>query len=65
MIPWLDIHTPFPDVSRALTDEAPGLLAAGADQSPARLLDAYRHGIFPWFPKASPYSGGAPIRAWC
>ena len=58
MIPWLDIHTPFPDVSRALTDEAPGLLAAGADLSPARLLDAYRHGIFPWF------SEGQPILWW-
>jgi leucyl/phenylalanyl-tRNA--protein transferase len=58
MIPWLDIHTPFPDVSRALTDEAPGLLAAGADLSPARLLDAYRRGIFPWF------SEGQPILWW-
>ena len=58
MIPWLDIHTPFPDVSRALTGEAPGLLAAGADLSPARLLDAYRHGIFPWF------SEGQPILWW-
>ncbi|WP_426071568.1 leucyl/phenylalanyl-tRNA--protein transferase [Janthinobacterium sp. DSP2-3-3] len=58
MIPWLDTHTPFPDVSRALTDEAPGLLAAGADLSPARLLDAYKHGIFPWF------SEGQPILWW-
>ena len=58
MIPWLDIHTPFPDVSHALTDEAPGLLAAGADLSPARLLDAYRRGIFPWF------SEGQPILWW-
>ena len=58
MIPWLDIHTPFPDVARALKDEAPGLLAAGADLSPARLLDAYRHGIFPWF------SEGQPILWW-
>ena len=58
MIPWLDLHTPFPDVSRALTDEAPGLLAAGADLSPARLLDAYRRGIFPWF------SEGQPILWW-
>jgi leucyl/phenylalanyl-tRNA--protein transferase len=58
MIPWLDIHTPFPDVSRALTDEAPGLLAAGADLSPPRLLDAYRRGIFPWF------SEGQPILWW-
>jgi leucyl/phenylalanyl-tRNA--protein transferase len=33
MIPWLEVDTPFPDVSHALTeaDGAPGLLAAGAD----------------------------------
>ena len=58
MIPWLDTNTPFPDVSTALTREAPGLLAAGADLSPQRLLTAYRHGIFPWF------SEGQPILWW-
>ena len=60
MIPWLEIDTPFPDVSEALSEEqgAPGLLAAGADLSPERLLNAYRHGIFPW------YSEGQPILWW-
>jgi len=60
MIPWLETDAPFPDVSEALTEEdgAPGLLAAGADLSPRRLLDAYRHGIFPW------YSDGQPILWW-
>jgi leucyl/phenylalanyl-tRNA--protein transferase len=58
MIPWLDAHTPFPDVSEALTTDAPGLLAAGADLSPARLLAAYQRGIFPWF------SEGQPILWW-
>ena len=58
MIPWLDHDTPFPDVSTALTHEAPGLLAAGADLSPQRLLMAYRKGIFPWF------SEGQPILWW-
>jgi leucyl/phenylalanyl-tRNA--protein transferase len=58
MIPWLDTDTPFPDVSQALTTDAPGLLAAGADLSPQRLLMAYRHGIFPWF------SEGQPILWW-
>lgn len=60
MIPWLDTDTPFPDVSSALTeaDGAAGLLAAGAELSPSRLLDAYRHGIFPWF------SEGQPILWW-
>jgi leucyl/phenylalanyl-tRNA---protein transferase len=58
MIPWLDTDTPFPDLSQALTKDAPGLLAAGADLSPQRLLNAYRHGIFPWF------SEGQPILWW-
>ncbi|MDL2358091.1 MAG: leucyl/phenylalanyl-tRNA--protein transferase [Pseudomonadota bacterium] len=58
MIPWLDTTTPFPDVSEALTIDAPGLLAAGADLSPQRLLLAYQHGIFPW------YSEGQPILWW-
>ncbi len=54
MIPWLESSTPFPDVSQALTVDAPGLLAAGADLSPQRLLAAYRRGIFPWFSKGQP-----------
>jgi leucyl/phenylalanyl-tRNA--protein transferase len=58
MIPWLETHTPFPDVSEALTIDAPGLLAAGADLSPERLLTAYQRGIFPWF------SEGQPILWW-
>ena len=35
-----------------------GLLAFGGDLSPARLLNAYSHGIFPWF------SEGEPILWW-
>lgn len=60
MIPWLENDEPFPDVSTALTETegAAGLLAAGADLSPARLLMAYRAGIFPWF------SDGQPILWW-
>lgn len=60
MIPWLARDTPFPDVSTALTeaDGAPGLLAAGSDLSPQRLLEAYRRGIFPWF------SEGQPVLWW-
>ncbi|HKP65091.1 MAG TPA: leucyl/phenylalanyl-tRNA--protein transferase [Casimicrobiaceae bacterium] len=48
---------PFPPVESALT-EPDGLLAAGGDLSPARLLAAYRLGIFPW------YSRGQPILWW-
>jgi leucyl/phenylalanyl-tRNA--protein transferase len=47
MIRWLGPSDPFPPVDAALT-EPNGLLAAGGDLTPARLLDAYRLGIFPW-----------------
>ncbi len=60
MIPWLEIDSPFPHIDEALTAEqgAAGLLAAGADLSPERLLTAYQNGIFPWF------SEGQPILWW-
>lgn len=56
-LPWLDVDDPFPPVAAAF-DDPPGLLAAGADLSPNRLLDAYTRGIFPW------YSEGEPILWW-
>jgi leucyl/phenylalanyl-tRNA--protein transferase len=57
MIPWLERDDPFPPLASALKHPN-GLLAAGADLSPARLLAAYRQGIFPW------YSTGEPILWW-
>lgn len=59
MIPWLEEDDPFPPVERALTDPN-GLLAAGADLSPARLLDAYARGIFPWFGDDDPVLWWSP-----
>ena len=47
----------FPPVSRAMR-EPNGLLAAGGDLRPERLLAAYRRGIFPW------YEQGQPILWW-
>lgn len=47
----------FPDPELALR-EPDGLLAIGGDLSAPRLLEAYRHGIFPW------YSRGQPILWW-
>jgi len=47
----------FPPVETALA-EPNGLLAMGGDLSVERLLDAYRHGIFPWF------NPGEPILWW-
>jgi len=60
VIPWLRADDPpdaFPPVSTALADPD-GLLCAGGDLSSARLLAAYRRGIFPWF------SEGQPILWW-
>ncbi len=50
-------HSPFPPVEEA-EREPNGLLALGGDLSPARLLNAYHHGIFPW------YNQGQPIMWW-
>jgi leucyl/phenylalanyl-tRNA--protein transferase len=57
VLSWLGPGDPFPPVERALKNPN-GLLAAGGDLSPERLLAAYRHGIFPWF------SGDEPILWW-
>ena len=57
MIPWLGRAHVFPPLERALV-EPNGLLAAGGDLSPTRLLAGYRQGIFPWF------SEGDPILWW-
>jgi leucyl/phenylalanyl-tRNA--protein transferase len=59
-VTWLSPHDApewFPPLDQAL-DEPAGLLAAGGDLSPARLLAAYQRGIFPW------YSPGQPVLWW-
>lgn len=63
MIPRLgfDPASPFPDVRNAL--ETPdGLLAWGGDLKPARLEQAYRHGIFPWYSDDQPILWWSPAR---
>ena len=59
MIPLLGPRDPFPPVARALRDPN-GLLAVGADLSPARLVDAYSRGIFPWFDEGDPVLWWSP-----
>ena len=58
-LPLLDPDLPeaFPPPVQALA-EPNGLLAFGGDLAPARLLAAYRQGIFPWF------GVGEPILWW-
>ena len=57
MVPWLPEEPVFPGLDTALA-EPNGLLAAGGDLSPRRMLAAYRRGIFPW------YSAGEPVLWW-
>jgi leucyl/phenylalanyl-tRNA--protein transferase len=60
VIPFLRLGDPpdaFPPLEQALRDPD-GLLCAGGDLSAARLIEAYRRGIFPW------YSEGQPILWW-
>jgi leucyl/phenylalanyl-tRNA--protein transferase len=60
MITWLAPDDPpdrFPPHEAALV-EPPGLLAAGGDLKPERLIAAYARGIFPW------YSPGQPVLWW-
>ena len=47
----------FPALDQAL-DEPNGLIAVGGCLSPERIINAYRHGIFPWF------NPGEPILWW-
>lgn len=57
MIPWLEDAHSFPPLGLALR-EPNGLLCAGGDLTPQRLVLAYINGIFPW------YSPGEPILWW-
>ena len=57
MIPWLGNSESFPPLELALA-EPNGLLCAGGDLTPQRIVQAYMSGIFPW------YSPGEPILWW-
>lgn len=58
MLTWLKRdQLTFPPLDKALR-EPNGLLAAGGDLSADRLIQAYRHGCFPW------YQDGQPILWW-
>ncbi len=59
VIAYLNDIDPFPPVEQALCSPN-GLLAAGGTLAPYRLLDAYRHGIFPWFNEGDPVLWWSP-----
>lgn len=54
-----DDNTEFPSIHQAL-EEPNGLLAAGGDLSPARLVKAYQSGIFPWYDDDQPILWWSP-----
>lgn len=57
---WLSSDSlEFPPVEQAF-DEPRGLLAAGGDLRPDRLLAAYARGIFPWYDDDSPILWWSP-----
>ena len=60
-LPRLDADpaAPFPPAESARR-EPDGLLAFGGDLSPQRLMNAYRHGIFPWFSRGDPILWWSP-----
>lgn len=59
-ITLLDEHSPiFPDPALALEDPN-GLLAVGGNLETDTLLQAYRHGIFPWFSEGEPLLWWSP-----
>jgi leucyl/phenylalanyl-tRNA--protein transferase len=47
----------FPPVELA---DKTGILAVGGDLSPGRLIEAYKHGIFPWFSEGDPIIWWSP-----
>lgn len=56
---WLTPRLFFPPLEDALV-EPNGLLAAGGDLSPERMIQAYRSGIFPWFNENEPILWWSP-----
>ncbi len=60
MLSWLARdNLDFPPLEQALA-EPNGLLAAGGDLSPGRLIAAYRHGCFPWYQEGQPLLWWSP-----
>lgn len=51
------LHQKFPPVETADDD---GLLAIGGELSVERLIDAYNHGIFPWYDASQPVLWWSP-----
>jgi leucyl/phenylalanyl-tRNA---protein transferase len=55
----IENNCPFPPLQQALI-KPNGLIAIGGDLSAARLLSAYKQGIFPWFNEGEPIMWWSP-----
>lgn len=58
MIVWVDDDQPLPRADTGGDADLPGLVAAGGSLGNARLEEAYRKGLFPW------YGPGQPVLWW-
>ena len=59
MVHWIDDSLPLP-LPGTVAEEVPGLVAAGGSLNPARLEEAYRQGLFPWFGRGQPVLWWSP-----
>lgn len=61
-LPWLTEGEPLPPAETAweASDPVPGVVAAGGALDVPTLLDAYSHGIFPWFGDDQPILWWSP-----
>lgn len=61
-VPWLHAGAPLPPTHLAAGPDSdnPGLLAVGGPVTPARLEQAYRMGVFPWYSRGLPPMWWAP-----
>lgn len=56
---WVHRDMPLPEAEAAMANP-PGLVAVGTDLGVARLTEAYRKGIFPWFNEGDPVLWWSP-----
>ncbi len=59
MVHWIDDDAALP-APGSVTEDLPGLVAAGGTLTPARLDQAYRQGLFPWFGPGQPVLWWSP-----
>lgn len=59
MVHWIDDRLPLP-APGTVAEDVPGLVAAGGTLLPARLEEAYRSGLFPWFGPGQPVLWWSP-----